>query len=261
MAVVNRTLEMCPSIRSVCVAGFGEPLLASNLAEIVTNCKARGLMVGIITNGVLLADYAKIFKSWNVDSVSISLNAATAKRHEACNGTKTWDRVIAGIEEAVKLMPGRVAVSMVCHGGNYAEMPDFLTLAAKLGVPTVDFLTLLPTQRETAEEYWSKMEGDVPVQELTGHPERKRIRTWPVMKSPDSPCPRACKSPYDSISVDAEGFYSPCRRVMPPGKNFGSIMAAWPPWRAPAWYSLRATIEGDKPMLDVCKLCFGNWSG
>lgn len=253
--------DKCPSIRSVCIAGFGEPLLCSNLEEIIVEAKTRNLFVGLITNGVLLADYAPILKAWGVDSVSVSLNAATSDSHRACNGTDTWQRVIDGIKAAVKEMPGKVAVSMVCHRQNIDDMPAFLELAASLNVEKVDFLSLLPNDGDNADFHERRL-GEVEIAAiatLKGHPEARRVRTWPVAAT--GTCPRACRSPYVSVSLDANGYVSPCRRVMPPGKRFGNIIAPCPPWRLPAWYNLRAALEGDRELPEVCKLCFGNYSG
>jgi MoaA/NifB/PqqE/SkfB family radical SAM enzyme len=257
--LLAKALEICPSIRSVCIAGFGEPLLCSHLTEIVTAAKKRNLFVGLITNGVLLADFAKVLHAWNVDSVSVSLNAATAESHKACNGSDTWGRVIAGIQEAVKLMPTKVAVSMVCHRNNVGEMPAFLDLMASLSVPTVDFLALLPS--ESGQD--SSPIGDkqqIEIDALRTHQEAHRVRTWPMVIQPEK-CPRACLSPYESISLDADGFVSPCRRVMPPSEKFGRLDGSCPPWRLPEWYKLRAALEGDQPLPEACKLCFGNTTG
>jgi len=254
-----KALEICPSIRSVCIAGFGEPLLCSHLAEIVTAAKRHNLFVGLITNGVLLEDFAKVLHAWGVDSVSVSLNAATAENHKACNGSDTWDRVLAGITEANRLMPGRVAVSMVCHRDNVVEMPAFLELAARLDVRTVDFLTVLPC--ETGQSFLTIAEDQQPdLDAVVLHQEAPRVRTWPIVIKPEK-CPRACRSPYESISLDAEGFVSPCRRVMPPSEKFGRLDHATPPWRFPEWYNVRAALEGDRDLPDVCTKCFGNWTG
>ena len=261
-SILDVVLQKCPSIKSVCIAGFGEPLLYAHLEKLVTKAKAKNLYTGLITNGVLLEDFAPILATWGVDSVSVSLNAPTAESHKRCNGTTTWDGVLRGIRKAVKLLPGRVAVSMVCGRNNLDKMRPFLELSAELGVSAVDFLNTLPHDgaRDNPDTlYIDNAEACRTIQNLKFHKQANLVRTWPVLLTDD--CPRRCQSPYVSLSVDSEGLVSPCRRVMAPSKKMGSIFAPCPPWRLPATYNLRATIEGDTPMLDVCKMCFGNWSG
>jgi MoaA/NifB/PqqE/SkfB family radical SAM enzyme len=255
-------LTICPTIKSVCIAGLGEPLLCSNLGDIIQEAKRQNLYVGLITNGVLLADFAKVLNAWRVDSVSVSLNAATAESHKRCNRTDTWDRVIKGIKEAVKIFPLRVKASMVVHRENVGEMKAFLELAASLGVSGVDFLTLLPVDGNN-DGFWKRQIGvdqQSEIDALRSHPEAGRVTTWPVVIRFDT-CSRVCQSPYVSLSVDSENFVSPCRRVMAPSKKFGKLNAACPPWKTAEWYKLRASLEGDLELPDVCKMCFGCWIG
>lgn len=248
--MVELALSRCPSIRSVCIAGLGEPLLCSTLEEIVATCKKRNLYVGLITNGVLLCDFAKVLAAWKVDSLSVSLNASNAESHRATTGADTWGRVMTGIREAAGPFRGRLAVSMVCHQGNVAEMPAFLELAAKMDIQAVDFLTMLPKTSPIGDEYHNG-------QLLRSHPEAHRVRTWPADMT--APCPRACLSPYQSISMDAEGWLSPCRRVLAPSRAFGHIKGPYLPWKLPATYKLRAELEGDQPLRECCRQCFAAW--
>ena len=260
--VLLRALEICPSIKYVGIAGLGEPLLCSNLGDIVTEAKRRQLQVNLITNGVLLADYAKVLRAWGLDAISVSLNAATAESHKRCNGSDTWKRVIAGVQEAVKLFPQRVSVSMVCHRENVDEMGPFLDLATRLGVPFVDFLTLLPTDGCPASDHWEReitQTQQHKIDALRKHPEAGRVTSWPMVRPNE--CPRACQSPYVSLSVDSEGSVSPCRRIMPPDRKWGTLGQSTLPWKSAPWYTLRAALEGDRELPDCCRLCFGAYTG
>ena len=259
--IVKLALNKCRSIRSVCIAGFGEPLLCASLQEIVAECKRRRLWVGLITNGVLLDDFALHLRGWGVDSVSVSLNAATTDGHRKANGSETWERVLNGIGLAAKIHPGRVSVSMVCQRDNVADMGPFLDLAAGLGVAAVDFISLLPSETHDNAYFTGQRlsAADAPaIETLKSHEHAGLVRTWPTI--PAGPCPGCCKSPYVSVSMDADGLVSPCRRVMRPSKQFGSIHAAVMPWHLPAWYNLRAGIEGDREKHPLCELCFANWA-
>lgn len=258
--MLDRLLAQCPTIQSVCIAGLGEPLLCSTLEELVATAKKRNLYVSLITNGVLLADYAKVLTAWGVDSLSVSLNSATAQSHQAITGSNTWDRVMAGLREAAepfRFRDGKVrlAVSMVCDEAAAAEAAAFLDLAAKMDIRAVDYLTMLPSEGRKVSPI-----GDIRATVLTaleGHPETWRVRTWPVDMS--SPCPGACISPYVSISMDAKGWLSPCRRVMAPGRRWGHIKGVYRPWQLPDTYKLKAGLEGDLPMPEPCSRCWANW--
>jgi molybdenum cofactor biosynthesis enzyme MoaA len=269
-AFARHVLKELPSVRSVCIAGFGEPLLCPELAGIIRQCKIAGKHVGLITNGTLLTQNQRIEElvDLGVDQVSVSLNAANRERYAETTGSDSFEDALAGIRAVVAAMPGRVALSMVCHKGNFREMDAFLTLASDVGAAFVDFLNLLPHgfDRENPETFWHQVLRDddpevkAEIDELRHRHAAHMVRTWPALISRES-CPRRCKSPYVSLSVDSEGFLSPCRRCIPPAAEFGKIQNGPLPWKTVAWYQLRAGIEGDTPLRPECRMCFGNFSG
>jgi len=133
-------------VKSVMLAGTGEPLLHKDIDFIVLKAKTAGLDIGITTNGIALHKLKNLnLCTW----VKISLNAGTkasyAKIHQT--GEKDWDRVWANIEDAVK-RKGDCTLGVQC-----VVLPenlhDMRSLAQRCIEAGVDYLVLKPYTQAT----------------------------------------------------------------------------------------------------------------
>jgi SynChlorMet cassette radical SAM/SPASM protein ScmF len=76
----------------------GEPLLRADAKDIIVGIRARGLRISIETNGFLIDDAMAAVLAENQVSVSISLDGATAQRHDALRGHPgSFDRVMRAL--------------------------------------------------------------------------------------------------------------------------------------------------------------------
>jgi pyruvate-formate lyase-activating enzyme len=106
---------------------LGEPMLADDLAEVVTRAKAMGFPHVFITTNGRLADAARMreLMTSGIDSVKFSLNASTRERYAKACGVDAFDRVIANIRSAWQSRgPVRrptLTASTVCHGEDSGE--------------------------------------------------------------------------------------------------------------------------------------------
>lgn len=262
--MVSHFLGMYPSIHGVCIAGFGEPLIAEHFDRILEDVISRNKFCGLITNGSLLLEKMPILKTFQPNYVSVSLNAVNAKEHFAVNRTNTWPAVISGIE-ALQKAGIYTQVTFVVHRDNYKLISEAIKLVESLGVGTTAFINMLPHYSDSYsnESFWSKVITDKNqdvlsfIQEQKGrvkHPERFH---WPVPISKDS-CPSLCNSPFTSIGIDGSGGVSGCRRVTPPNQNNGVAFGEGM-WMNSYFTALRQSLRGGKPLSDVCRMCFGNW--
>ena len=126
-------------VRSIMLAGEGEPLLHKNINNIVRSAVASGIDVAITTNGVLLDKLETIdLCSW----VKVSVNAGTRETYSKVHRTKAedFDRVWKNIE----LAAGRkgdcaLGVQMVVLPENEHEQRNLVSRATIAGVDYVVF--------------------------------------------------------------------------------------------------------------------------
>ena len=88
-------------VRSIYFAGEGEPMLHPKMDRFVQAAHERGIKTSMSTNGSLLNSKKldSVFKyfSW----VRFSIDAATAKTHQAIHQNKDFDRVMKHMRQAV----------------------------------------------------------------------------------------------------------------------------------------------------------------
>jgi len=259
-ALVQRVLTQWPTIKGICLAGFGEPLLHPEIGRIIGESLDRDKAVGLITNGALLAHRLHELPE-GLSYLSVSLNAADQLEHEAASGVKTWDRVLLGIG-AAKDAGYNVGASFVLTVENLERAQEYLQLASDLGVRFVNLLNLLP--HGGADEWFqsnvlrSTPEVRGALEKLKQCPGAEKVIVWPRLLPSSSP-PRACLSPFKMIGVDPRAGVTGCRRVVPPSLKTGNVI-----WGAGAWHSakltdLRLAMTGDRPLPEPCKTCWACW--
>lgn len=128
----------------------GEPLLRSDLIELLGLMRRQSLEVHIITNGLLLNENTfAALKELEV-KVMISIDGATAATYEAIRrGSDFWKAVdLARRCARIGLLE---AVNFTVLNSNYMEIPGLFRLAASLGVPKINFIGFKPCQSHSAE--------------------------------------------------------------------------------------------------------------
>ena len=85
-------------VHQISVAG-GEPLLRSDVFSIIESFAKLGMSVNLCTNGLLLQKYHNEICSSGATCVSVSLDGATAERHDAIRGIPgSYQQIEKGIE-------------------------------------------------------------------------------------------------------------------------------------------------------------------
>ena len=166
----NQLLEMPKflkewGVKSVCVAGGGEPLLHPNIVDFFHALQENDLQVGLITNGIKLDDpeireVVRDVCRW----VGISVDAATSQTFQRVKKTLVGDfkKVIDNIAwlGKNKLPSGQpqIGLKFLIHHLNYGEMFQFADTAKTLGADDVHFRPVYlpgynfsPGVRKTAE--------------------------------------------------------------------------------------------------------------
>ncbi len=149
--------ELCAELNNLgtddlTLSGDGEPLLHPRIAEIVAIATARGLRVGIITNGILLdGPLADAIIAAGVERLRVSLWAVSPKRYAQNypgSDPANRERIIRGLarinetrRRSGRNVP-RTTLHMVINRTNWREIPDMVRLAGETGCSAVSYSPL-----------------------------------------------------------------------------------------------------------------------
>ena len=256
--LVDLFLRKYPSIKGICLAGFGEPFLSSKLPEIIQFLHQKNKYVGLITNGSLLTSGLNTLTSLPKalpEYISISLNASNAVLHEKVTGTRTWDKVIDGIKQSVSKVPTHL--SYVCTKENIHDIKNFMVLAKQLKVQKVFLRNLLPHYKECNDDFWNLVlqeEDRHLVDAIKKLPNASIIETYPVLIKKNE-VSRRCDFPWKHIMVDGDGNISVCC-VFPCSANQGNIKDSVT-WTNDYCTKFRESMLGKQN--SACRRCFRNW--
>ena len=124
------------SVRHLSFSG-GEPLLLSNVHDLVLHARFKGCTVNILTNGTLLtADALDNFISLGVSVIQIPLLSADASVHDSLTGLPgSWEKALDALRRTGKAGIG--AAVLVITKVNAPGVSETLSLIAECGVRTV----------------------------------------------------------------------------------------------------------------------------
>lgn len=93
----------------------GEPTLRRDLFDIIMEIRSRGKAedVSMTTNGFLLEEIAGKLRSAGLDRVNISLHSIDEERFYRITGTRMLDRVLRGIDAAIRAGFRQIKINMV----------------------------------------------------------------------------------------------------------------------------------------------------
>ncbi len=124
--------------------GGGEPLLRSDLFEIIRYANSKDILTSIVTNGTLLTEeIAKKLNELKLDVIHISLDGLE-KNHDYIRGIGSFTRVIEGIKILRKNCPTtKLAVRFTVNKLNVNECSEAVSLAEELKVDIIRFTPIL----------------------------------------------------------------------------------------------------------------------
>lgn len=126
----------------------GEPLtLGEDLFRLMEHAKARGIRVGIVTNGQLLNPAtSQRLLDCELASLVVSIESPNAKVHNDLRGKKTFERLLENVTGFIALRGNRefptVAVNTVLSRPNRDTFTQMIPFCRDLGVDSWTALTL-----------------------------------------------------------------------------------------------------------------------
>src|SRR5579872_5827531 len=137
--------QIATSANPILVLSGGEPLYRSDIFQLATYAKDRGLRVALATNGTMVTkEVARMIVDSGVKRVSISLDGADAATHDAFRGIPgAFDAAVQGLRN-LKALGMSVQINMTIARHNAKQLPQVLELAKRLGADALHTFLLVP---------------------------------------------------------------------------------------------------------------------
>jgi len=240
----------------------GEPLLRSDLEELVAHARGLGFYTNLITSGVgLTRARAKALRAAGLDHVQLSFQDSTRELNDFLSSTKTFE-LKSRVAALIKAEGYPMVLNCVMHRFNLQHVDRIIGMAEKMGA---DFLELANTQYYGWA--WLNRAALMPTAaelreaEAVVDAHRKRLagRMKILWVSPDyaDAKPKPCMAGWGTVFmvVTPDGVAMPCHSArMLPGPTFPnlrdvSVGAAWHDSEAFNRY------RGDAWMSSTCSSC------
>jgi radical SAM protein with 4Fe4S-binding SPASM domain len=126
----------------------GEPLLRSDIYELIHYGASKGLKIGLGSNGSLIDDAAAAkLKAAGIATVSISLDSHIPAQHDDFRGvTGAWEKAVSACK-ALRKNNVLVQVNTTLTQQNYSQIDDIMSLSEEIGVENFHLFFLVPTGR------------------------------------------------------------------------------------------------------------------
>ncbi|HLN44794.1 MAG TPA: radical SAM protein [Candidatus Sulfotelmatobacter sp.] len=134
--------------RPLLILSGGEPMLRSDIYDLIRYGTSQGLRMGLGSNGSLIDETAaKSLRDAGVKTVSISLDSSIPEKHDEFRGIKgSWLKATNAIT-ALKQNNILVQVNTTVTLQNHAEIDEIMSEAEQLGVENFHLFFLVPTGR------------------------------------------------------------------------------------------------------------------
>jgi len=125
----------------------GEPLVRKGIADFISSLFQIGEIkdLSLTTNGILLKEFARDLKQVGLKRINISLDSLKKERFFQMTRKDDFERVWAGIEEALRVKLFPIKINMVAiQGLNDDEIESFARLSLHLPL-TIRYIEYMPS--------------------------------------------------------------------------------------------------------------------
>lgn len=206
----------------VYLQGWGEPLHHPHLWEMLKMARTAGCRTGFTTNGVAL-HAEKIERTFEekVDIISISLAGASESRHGSLRRGSPWRLILSNLERLVKVRTSRglkspwIELHFLMMRSNICELPEFVRLAADIGVDEVVATNLTATPSHILDKMrvfdWYPEDAHLEALEETRCTAERlgvKLRTYPLKMNAD--VISCAAQPETIVYITSRGEIAPC---------------------------------------------------
>lgn len=268
-ALLPRLEPILPAVSRAFLSGGGEPLLHPNFFAIVRALKHHGIELHFNSNATLLdEERARELIAAEVDTISFSIDGATAATYEAIRVNADFARVcanvarLAGLKRELGALRPHLNMQFTLLDLNRHEARAAVELAARLGIAHLVIEPLTPVYAfdEDYRRYYEahRVAPAAVLDDLRAAEEDARRRglvfSSHYLFAADHAQPeRRCREPWLTFGVRVDGrVFTCCGMIEPMGdlaaQSFEEI------WNGPEYRRLRRELARGK-FPDSCRLC------
>ena len=202
-------------IQYVALSG-GEPLLHSNLQEIVMLLNEHHIIVDIVINGSRLIAFEDVLNF--VGHIQISLDGASSITNDLIRGQGNFENIVAQIKCLNQNIKNKITLKMVLNAHNCDEIIDYINLAERLNIRRVSFGWVNDLRRAKGNQNLSIDDKDMlRVIRLINEQKDQRKNIEVVPLGTTDRCHYVNKEELDTIKVslriDSNGDIYPCQLI------------------------------------------------
>ena len=285
----TRIVDQYPSIARVVMHGVGEPMLVRDLPRMIRYLKDRGTYVLFNTNGTLLQPrkFPSIIES-GLDELRVSLDAADRETYRQVRGKDFFHRIVRDVgrftayQREIGVQAPRVSLWLTGLKETVAQLPDFVRLAASMGVHEVHLQRLVFDEQgygmarpdsslfeQTRAEEQVLIDQAVAVGAEVGVTLDASGATEPglsLKRTADDRPWSTCRRPWSLMYFTAHGRALPCCIAPFSARDYGTYTLGDATqqtlreiWNGPAYREFRAALLSDVPPKP-CQNCGLRWS-
>lgn len=134
--------------RLMLVLSGGEPLLRSDIFDLIEYASQGGFITVLGTNGILLTkETVTLLKEAGLKGVGVSIDSVNPEGHDRFRGFDgAWDLSVSGLRYAREAAL-ETQIDVTLTDKNYQEIDRFIEFGAGLGVKAINFFFLICTGR------------------------------------------------------------------------------------------------------------------
>jgi radical SAM protein with 4Fe4S-binding SPASM domain len=133
--------DQLPEMEQIFLHGIGEPLLNREIFEIIGYLKERDVCVRFNSNGILLNDQRQrgLIRA-GLDELRISLDASSTQGYRKTRNSDNFERIVEnlrsfiGLQKRQQVSHPKLSLWFLGTRENISELPDFIKLAAAIGI-------------------------------------------------------------------------------------------------------------------------------
>lgn len=288
----QRIVDQFPRLDRVVLHGIGEPLLNKELPRFVAHLKERGSEVLFNTNAILLDQKrGDALVAAGLDELRVSLDAVTPELYAQLRGVDRLPQVIRNLQAFVSQHGGRtrpkVSLWWVAMQANLQQLPDFVRLAAKIGIGELYLQRLVyfgsgeqigdHTTMTAEQSLYATLE--LQQARLVGECERLATDSGLVFRASGATTPyesvsakgphpwHGCMRPWVLMYITANGTALPCCISPFAAQDYTQIILGnvlehpvTEVWNGASYQELRSAVLSNAPAPWPCQFCGVKWS-
>jgi MoaA/NifB/PqqE/SkfB family radical SAM enzyme len=288
-SLFTRIVDQYPNIARVVLHGVGEPMLVKDLPRMIRHLKDRGTYVLFNTNGTLLQQkkFQGLIDS-GLDELRVSLDAADRATYLKVRGKDFFQRIVRDVgkfiawQREVGATAPRVSLWLTGLKETVAQLPDFVRLAAQMGVREVHLQRLVFDDagygmaraesslfEQTRAEEQAAIEAAQTIGAALGVTLDASGATEPGLslkrQAGEKPW-STCRRPWSLMYFTAHGRALPCCIAPFSARDYGTYtlgdatqQSLRDIWNGPAYQDFRGALLGEAPPKP-CANCGLRWS-